>query len=123
MSYADTSETPQGPARVHVVVDNTTTSSDGVHTHTFDTAEDWYEEVYWARILGGLHFHHSLEDGETLGRRVASHVFQAHFRRQEKNKLRERSSDEPARTARDVSPTSCMRSESALPRLAALSRG
>lgn len=74
-----------GTSRVHVVVDNTTTFSDGVHTHTFDTTEDWYEEVYWARILGGLHFHHSLEDGGTLGRRIASHVFQAHFRRQENN--------------------------------------
>jgi hypothetical protein len=74
-----------GTPRVHMVVDNTTTFSDGVHTHTFDFTEDWYEEVYWARILGGLHFHHSLEDGGTLGRRVASHVFQTQFRRQENN--------------------------------------
>ena len=67
--------------KVHVVVDNTTTFSDGVHTHTFDNTGDWFEEVYWARILGGLHFHHSLEDGRTLGQQVAAQVFQNHFRR------------------------------------------
>jgi hypothetical protein len=70
-----------GTRKVHVVVDNTTTFSDGVHMHTFDNTGDWLEEVYWARILGGLHFHHSLEDGRTLGQQVAAQVFQNHFRR------------------------------------------
>jgi hypothetical protein len=69
-----------GTRKVHVVVDNTTTFSDGVHTHTFENTEDWYEEVYWARILAGFHFHHSLEDGATLGRQVAAQVFEHHFR-------------------------------------------
>jgi hypothetical protein len=69
-----------GTPKVHVVVDNTTTFSDGVHTHTFDSTEDWFEEVYWARVLAGLHFHHSLEDGATLGRQVAAQVFAHHFR-------------------------------------------
>jgi hypothetical protein len=67
--------------KVHVVVDNDTTFSDGVHTHTFDNTGDWFEEVYWARIVGGLHFHHSLEAGGVLGRQVAAEVFQNHFRR------------------------------------------
>ena len=71
-----------GTPKVHVVVDNKTTFSDGVHTHTFDTTEDWFEEVYWARILAGFHFHHSMEDGGTLGRQVAAQVFEHHFRPQ-----------------------------------------
>src|SRR5262249_1630594 len=68
-----------GTAKVHVVVDNTT-FSDGVHTHTFDSTADWFEEVYWARILPGLHFHHSMEDGGALGRQLAAQVFENHFR-------------------------------------------
>ena len=69
-----------GTRKVHIVVDNTTTFSDGVHTHVFENTGDWYEEVYWARIFGGLHFHHSLEDGGSLGRNVAASVFEHHFR-------------------------------------------
>ena len=69
-----------GTAKVHVVVDNNTTFSNGVHTHTFDSTADWLEEVYWARILAGLHFHHSIEDGGALGRQVAAQVFEKHFR-------------------------------------------
>jgi hypothetical protein len=68
-----------GTPKVHVVVDNKTTFSDGVHTHTFDSTEDWFEEVYWARILAGFHFHHSIEDGGALGRQVAAQVFEHHF--------------------------------------------
>jgi len=70
-----------GTAKVHVVVDNNTTFSDGVHTHTFDSTADWFEEVYWARILAGLHFHHSMEDGGNLGRQVATQLFENYFRR------------------------------------------
>ena len=70
-----------GTAKVHVVVDNNTTFSDGAHTHTFDSTADWFEEVYWARILAGLHFHHSMEDGEKLGRQVATQLFENYFRR------------------------------------------
>jgi hypothetical protein len=69
-----------GTRKVHVVVDNTGTFSDGVHTHTFDSTADWLEEVYWARILAGLHFHHSMDDGATLGRQVAAQVFERRFR-------------------------------------------
>jgi hypothetical protein len=70
-----------GTRKVQVVVDNNITFSDGVHTHTFDSTADWFEEVYWARILAGLHFHHSMEDGGTLGRQVAEQVFKNNFRR------------------------------------------
>lgn len=69
-----------GTRKVHVVVDNLATFSDGIHTHIFDSTADWFDEVYWARILAGLHFHHSMEDGATLGRQVAAQVFEHHFR-------------------------------------------
>jgi hypothetical protein len=55
--------------RVRVVVDSLV-FSDGVHTHTFDDTRDLFEEVFWARIYAGFHYHHSLEDGGALGRRV-----------------------------------------------------
>ena len=69
-----------GSRKVRVVVDSTA-FSDGVHMHVFDTTTHWFDEVYWARILAGFHFHHSLEDGGFLGRQVAAHVFMNHFRR------------------------------------------
>jgi hypothetical protein len=70
-----------GTHKVRIVVDSTA-FSDGVHTHTFDSTTDWFDEVYWARILAGFHFHHSLEDGGFLGRQVAAQVFMNHFRRE-----------------------------------------
>jgi hypothetical protein len=69
-----------GTRKVHIVVDNNITFTDGVHTHVFDSTADWFEEVYWARILGGLHFHHSIDDGRTLGWQVAAQVSTNHFR-------------------------------------------
>jgi hypothetical protein len=69
-----------GTRRVRIVVDSTA-FSDGVHTHMFDSTANWFDEVYWARILAGFHFHHSLEDGGAIGRQVAAQVFANHFRR------------------------------------------
>ena len=68
-----------GTRKVHVVV-TSTAFTDGIHTHTFEDTGDWLYEVFWARIFAGFHFNHSLQDGETLGRRVADHVFTHHFR-------------------------------------------
>jgi hypothetical protein len=65
---------------VHIVVDSTA-FKDGVHTHVFDSTLDWWNEVYWARIFAGFHYHHSLEDGAFLGRQVAAQVSSKHFRR------------------------------------------
>ncbi|MBV9039023.1 MAG: vanadium-dependent haloperoxidase [Acidobacteriaceae bacterium] len=67
-----------GTRKVHVVVDSTV-FNDGVHTHTFENTEDWLNEIYWARIFAGFHFNHSLQDGEALGRQVASQLFANHF--------------------------------------------
>jgi len=67
-----------GTRKVHVVV-TSTAFSDGVHTHTFENTGDWLNEIYWARIFAGFHFNHSLQDGEALGRQVASQLFANHF--------------------------------------------
>ena len=64
--------------KVHVVVDSTA-FSDGVHTHTFENTNDWLDEVYWARIFAGFHFHHSLNDGAALGAQVAIQLLKRHF--------------------------------------------
>ena len=69
-----------GTPKVHIVVDNLKTFSDGVHTHTFDSTRDLLHEVLWARIYAGFHYHHSLEDGAALGRRVSQQLFRRHFR-------------------------------------------
>jgi hypothetical protein len=68
-----------GTRKVHFVV-YSTAFSDGVHTHTFENTTDWLDEVYWARIFAGFHFHHSLEDGAALGRQVATQVFENYLR-------------------------------------------
>ncbi len=65
--------------KVHIVVDSLA-FTDGVHTHTFDDTRDLFEEVFWARIYAGFHYHHSLEDGGTLGRRVSKQLFRRNFR-------------------------------------------
>ena len=65
--------------KVHIVVDSMV-FTDGVHTHTFDDTRDLFEEVFWARIYAGFHYHHSLEDGGTLGRRVSKQLFRRNFR-------------------------------------------
>ena len=39
-----------------------------------------FEEVFWARIYAGFHYHHSVEDGGTLGRRVSTQLFRRRFR-------------------------------------------
>jgi hypothetical protein len=65
--------------KVHVVVDSLA-FSDGIHTHTFDDTRDWFEEVFWARIYAGFHYHHSLEDGGMLGRKVTKQLLRRNFR-------------------------------------------
>lgn len=67
-----------GTTNVHIVVDSTV-FSDGVHTHTFNNTADWLDEVFWARIYAGFHFHHSLQDGVELGTRVSRQLFQDNF--------------------------------------------
>jgi hypothetical protein len=66
-------------AKVHIVTDSRV-FNDGVHTHTFEDAHDLFDEVFWARIYAGFHYHHSLEAGGMLGRRVSKQLVRGHFR-------------------------------------------
>jgi hypothetical protein len=68
-----------GTPKVHLVVDSLA-FTDGVHTHVFENTNDLFGEVFWARIYAGFHFYHSLEDGGTLGQRVAEQLLRKHFR-------------------------------------------
>jgi hypothetical protein len=68
-----------GTTRVHVMMDSKA-FTDGVHQHTFEDTRDWMDEVFWARIYAGFHYHHSLEVGEQLGASVANQIMRNHFR-------------------------------------------
>jgi hypothetical protein len=68
-----------GTTRVHVVTDSKA-FTDGVHQHTFEDTRDLIDEVFWARIYAGFHFHHSLEVGRQLGESVASQLVRNNFR-------------------------------------------
>lgn len=81
-----------GTQKVHVVVDSLA-FPDGVHTHTFENTADWLDEVFWARIYSGFHFHHSLQDGVELGRRVSRQLFENNF---QCNRERRRDDSVPA---------------------------
>ena len=50
-------------------------------THTFENFDDVVAEVDNARIFGGMHYRHSVKEGNRLGRRVAEHILKRHFRR------------------------------------------
>lgn len=67
-----------GTHKVRVVVDSLA-FTDGVHTHVFETTQDLFHEVFWARIYAGFHFYHSLVDGGQLGSRVSRQVVNNQF--------------------------------------------
>jgi hypothetical protein len=67
-------------SKVHIVVDSLA-FTDGVHTHTFEDTHDLFDEVFWARIYAGFHYHHSLEEGGRMGRKVSKQLIHGSFRR------------------------------------------
>jgi len=67
-----------GTAGVHVVTDSTV-FQDRMHTHTFEDTRDLMDEVFWARIYAGFHFHRSLEDGRELGSKIGRRILRDHF--------------------------------------------
>ena len=71
-----------GTTRVHVVVESMA-FRDGPHVHTFEDTGDLMDEVFWARIYAGFHYHHSMEDGRQLGSTVACELLRSNFRRGE----------------------------------------
>ena len=48
-------------------------------THTFESFGDVVTEVDHARIYGGMHYRHSVKEGNRLGRKVAEHILKHHF--------------------------------------------
>jgi len=48
-------------------------------THFFDRFEDVVTEVDNARIFGGMHFHHSVKEGNRLGSQVADYILNHKF--------------------------------------------
>jgi hypothetical protein len=69
-----------GTTRVHILVDSKS-FTDGVHQHMFESTADLMDEVFWARIYAGFHYHHSLEVGRQLGENVAEQLVRHYFRR------------------------------------------
>jgi hypothetical protein len=69
-----------GTTRVHVQTDSQA-FTDGLHTHNFQDTRDLLDEVFWARIYAGFHYHHSLEVGSQLGESVAQQLVRNYFRR------------------------------------------
>ncbi len=67
-AYFDTEEVP-------FTVTSTVTGT----THVFSNIEDVVTEVDNARIYGGMHFHHSVKEGNKLGSRVADHMLRTRF--------------------------------------------
>jgi hypothetical protein len=53
--------------------------------HMFDSFEEVVREVDNARIYGGMHFHHSVKEGNRLGRMVTEFVLKHHFRHKEED--------------------------------------
>jgi hypothetical protein len=68
-------ETDEIPYSVTSVVTGT--------THSFNSFEDVVKEVDDARIYGGMHYHHSVKEGNKLGRMVTDYVLRTHFRHKE----------------------------------------
>jgi len=58
----------------------TVTSAVTGTTHQFTSFEDVVREVDQARIFGGMHFRHSVKEGNRLGRRVAEFILAHHFK-------------------------------------------
>jgi hypothetical protein len=68
-AYFDTEEMPY-----------TVTSTVTGTTHSFNSFEDVVTEVDNARIYGGMHYHHSVKEGNRLGSRVADYMLKTQFR-------------------------------------------
>jgi hypothetical protein len=66
-----------GTDKVHLVLTSLVTNT----TLTFDNTNDLVEEVSNARIYAGLHYRHSVNDGRTLGHKVAARVLKKFFRK------------------------------------------
>ncbi len=69
-----------GTTRVNILTDSVV-FTDGVHQHVFEDSRDLMDEVFWARIYAGFHYHNSLQVGQKLGETVARQLVRTHFQR------------------------------------------
>jgi len=67
-----------GTHMVHFSVSSAVTNT----THSFDNTNDLVDEVENARIYAGFHYRHSVEDGRTLGGKVAAQELKKFFRKE-----------------------------------------
>jgi hypothetical protein len=67
----------------------TVTSAVTGTTHQFASFDDVVREVDAARVYGGMHFHHSVREGNRLGRKVAEYVLRHKFRDSDEHGHRE----------------------------------
>ena len=58
----------------------TVTSNVTATTHHFSSFRDVVRKVNVARIYGGMHYHHSVVQGNVLGRKVAHYILENYFR-------------------------------------------
>jgi len=65
-----------GNPHLTFIVNSTITGT----THAFTSTNDLEEEVEWARVYAGFHYHHSLVQGFVLGHKVADQVSTRYFR-------------------------------------------
>ena len=63
----------------------TVTSAVTGSMHSFNSFSEVVAEVDNARIYGGMHYRHSVKDGNRLGRMVAEYTFRHYFRRNDHN--------------------------------------
>jgi hypothetical protein len=75
-AFADVLKSYFGNPNVEISVNSAATGK----THTFNNIREWQNEVEFARIYAGFHYHHSLVQGFVLGHKVADHVVRNYFR-------------------------------------------
>lgn len=74
-ALADILKAYMGSPNLSISVDSAVTGT----THTFSNVREWQNEVEFARIYAGFHYHHSVVQGIVLGHKVAQHVLVNYF--------------------------------------------
>ena len=77
-AMAETLKTYYGTDQIKFTLDSTVTGT----THHFTSTQGMAAEVIDGRVWGGMHFRHSVERGEDLGRSVAQWILQRNFQLQ-----------------------------------------
>jgi hypothetical protein len=75
-AFANTLKAYFGTPNVQLSIDSLVTGT----THNFSDIRELQDEVNFARIYTGFHYHHSMVQGFVLGRKVAHHLARNYFR-------------------------------------------